>query len=133
MSADEFKVDQFDTASLEEVKELGDIETNTQNGRVWKFINSAKDFLLDQLKVFGVNTDGYKFSSREKSLIEQLAAAKVIHWKRPEHTASSITVAEKEIKDHIRSRFQKQSEEGIAGGSAQFRKSDGNVREDHGL
>ncbi len=133
MSADEFKVDQFDTASLEEVKELADIETNTQNGRVWKFIASSKDFLLDQLQAFETNVVGYKFSTREKSLIEQLAAAKVIHWKRPEHTSGSITVAEKEIKDHIRSRFQRHSEEGIAGGSSAFRKSDGNVREDHGL
>lgn len=133
MSADEFKVDQFDTGSLEEVKELADIETNTQNGRVWKFINSAKEFFLDQLRAFETTTAGYKFNAREKSLIEQLAAAKVIHWKRPEHTSGSITVAEKEIKDHIRSRFQKHSEEGIAGGSSAFRKSDGNVRENKGL
>lgn len=133
MSADEFKVDQFDAASLEEVKELGDIETNTQNGRVWKFINSAKEFFLDQLRAFETSTEGYKFNAREKSLIEQLAAAKVIHWKRPEHTANSITVAEKEIKDHIRSRFQKHSEEGIAGGNSAYLKTTGNVREDHGL
>ena len=118
--------------SLEEVKDLLDLDTDNDNARINQFLTESVEFLQDQKVIFGLDAKTQP-NNREKSLIEKLAAAMWTSWRRPEHSTGMETNAKNDIKTHIRAVASKHSDDGIAGGAAQFRKSDGNVREDHGL
>ncbi len=118
--------------SLEEVKDLLDIDTNNDNPRILQFLTESLEFFQEQLAIFGLDAVTQP-NNREKSLIEKLAAAKWTSWRRPEHSTGMETNAKNDIKTHIRAVASKQSDDGIAGGAAQFRKTASNVRDGFGL
>ncbi len=118
--------------SLEAVKRTLDIETNSQNAKITDYLNESMEYLKDQKTIFGLDPETQP-TVRERSLLEKLAAGIWTTWNRPEHSTRMEELAKQDLKTHIKSAAQKHSEDGIAGGAKQFRKTDGNVREDHGL
>jgi len=118
--------------SLEEVKDLLDIDTNNDNARILQFLTESLEFFQEQLTIFSLDAVTQP-NNREKSLIEKLAAAKWTSWRRPEHSTGMEKNAKEEIKTHVRAVAAKHSDDGIAGGTNQFRFSTGNVREGFGL
>ena len=119
-------------SSLEAVKRMVDVETDNQNGKITDYLKESVEYLTDQKTLLGIDPAAQP-TDRERTLIEKLAAGIYVTWNRPEHSIQAETNAQNSIKTHLRSVAQKQTEDGTAIGAAQFRKSDGNVREDHGL
>jgi len=118
--------------SLEEVKALVELDTDNDNPRILQFLKQSLDFFQEQLTIFGLDAITQP-TSREKTLIEELAAAKWTSWRRPEHSTGMELNTKNEIKTHVRALATKHSDDGIAGGTNQFRKSSGNVRDGNGL
>ncbi len=118
--------------SLEAVKRLVDVETDNQNKKITDYLKESVEYLKDQKTLLGLDPSQQP-TDRERTLIEKLAGGIYTTWNRPEHSIQTETNAKTDIKTHLRSVAQKQTEDGTAIGSNQFRKSDGNVREDHGL
>ena len=118
--------------SLDAVKRLVDVETDNQNKKITDYLKESVEYLRDQKTLLGLDP-AQQPTDRERTLIEKLAGGIYTTWNRPEHSIQTEKNAKEDIRTHLRSVAQKQTEDGTAIGSAQFRKSDGNVREDHGL
>ena len=118
--------------SLEEVKDLAEIDTDNDNPRILQFINDGFTYLNEQKEIFGFDVN-ITPTDRERQPMEQFAAAKWLSWRRPEKTGIKLTSVKEEIKTHIRAVASKHSDDGIAGGANQFRKVSANVRDGFGI
>jgi len=109
-----------------------DIELDSKRPLIEGYLGDGRVFFDEQLQLGNinplVNPDG-----RQKQLMEEYAIGKYLWLNKPEHSTNSITKAENAIKTHIRAKLQKQTDDGIATGSNQFRKTASNVRTGFGL
>jgi hypothetical protein len=109
-----------------------DIEGQNATAKVEQYIQDGRSFLEEQQQKAGLDPTTNP-TKREIQLIENYAVGKYTLNNTKSHSEVLFTSARTDIKTHISAILQNKTEDDIATGSNQFKKSTGNVRSGNGL
>jgi hypothetical protein len=117
---------QEENGNIENIKTNLDIEIDNDNAKLEGFLGDARTYFDEQLQTASlpVLTNPTK---RQKHLMEEYAEGLYILKVRPEHSSKLYEIARSDIRTHVRSLLQNRTEDDVATGSNQFKKTAGNT------
>jgi len=119
---------------LEKLKLRLQITTTNQDNLLTDCMDEALSELNTQLRLLANLADGVSFDNLPDHLITyflKYSVARYYFYSLPDHPTEPTAQAKTSLKDYLRATYQKQSEDGIS--HKTFKKTDSNVRENHGL
>ena len=117
---------QNENGNIENIKQNLDIEIDNDNAKLEGYLGDARTYFDEQLQSAKLPVLENP-TNRQKHLMEEYAEGYYVLKNRPEHSDKLDQIARADIKTHVRSNLQNRTEEGIATGSNQFKKTAGNT------
>ena len=116
---------QEENGNIENIKQNLDIEIDNDNNKLEGYLGDARTYFDEQLQTakLPVLTNP---SPRQKHLMEEYAEGYYVLKNRPEHTDKLYQIARADIRTHVKSSLQGRTEDDVATGSNQFKKTAGN-------
>lgn len=102
-----------------------DIEGKNAKAKVQQYLQDGKLFLEEQMQKAGLNVPNQP-TPRQIQLVESYAVGKYTLNNTKSHSETLYTTSRADIKTHVMAIIQNQTEDGIATGSNQFKKTAGN-------
>jgi len=109
-----------------------DIEGANAEAKVTQYLLDGRTFLDEQLQKAGLDPT-VNPTIRQISLIEDYAVGKYTLVNTQSHSDTLYLTARADIKTHVLSQISGKTEDEIATGTNQFKKSTGNVRDGFGI
>ncbi len=102
-----------------------DIEGKNAKAKIQQYLQDGKLFLEEQIQKAGLNVPDQP-TPRQIQLVENYAVGKYTLNNTKSHSETLFTTSRSDIKTHVQAILQNQTEDGIATGNNQFRKTIGN-------
>ena len=120
-----FEESEDDVGSIDNIMLQLDIEGQNAKAKVMQYLIDARSFLQEQQQKAGLDIN-IQPTPRERQLLENYAVGKYTINNTKSHSEVLFTTARADIRTHISAIIQNKTEDDIATGNNQFRKTAGN-------